>query len=142
MLMTLKIFPLFLLSILGLFGVEKTFVPYEPEVIILFGTLSERIYPGPPNYTSIENGDAPESVLILKLPQPIQVGNPDTEPRNQPEKDVLEIQLTVAETLPPSFNNQHFLIKGSLFHAFESNHHTLVVMMPTEIIISPTHSFD
>lgn len=137
--MTRKIFPLFLLSVLGLFGAQ-TFVPYEPEVIILYGTLSERIYPGPPNYTSIENGDAAVSVLILKLPQPIQVGAPGTENPNQPEKDVFEIQLTIEETLPPSLNNQPFFIKGSLFHASEPKHHTLVVMMPTEIIINPSRS--
>lgn len=139
----LKLSFLLLFPILTSFGanltLQQTVVPYEPEVVNLFGVLYEKIYPGPPNYTSIENGDAPESVLILELSQPIQVGNPNTakENPNQPEKDVLEIQLALDEHLPQPFNSTHFFVTGSLFHANTPHHHTKVVMNPTNIVYLP-----
>lgn len=47
---------------------------YEPSVITIEGKVSEATYPGPPNYESIENGDARETSLILALDKPVHVG--------------------------------------------------------------------
>ena len=46
---------------------------YEPEEIELSGVLCETVYPGPPEYMSVEMGDRPEKVTILTLKDPIDV---------------------------------------------------------------------
>lgn len=54
---------------------QPTIVSYEPELVQLTGKLYEKEYPGPPEYTSVEEGDLSEVVLILALTKPIEVRN-------------------------------------------------------------------
>ncbi len=45
----------------------------EPHRLTFAGTLSYRIFPGPPNYEDVRKGDAPEPAYIVKLGEPICV---------------------------------------------------------------------
>ena len=42
----------------------------SPNPIELFGRLTHRTFPGPPNYEDVQQGDTPESAYILNLATP------------------------------------------------------------------------
>src|SRR6516225_3431356 len=43
----------------------------QPDALSFTGTLSNQVFPGPPNYEDIKKGDKPERAYILKLDAPI-----------------------------------------------------------------------
>ena len=51
-------------------AMEQRCVDYEPAVVKLDGRIGRRVFPGPPNYMSIENGDQEDVQLILHLSTP------------------------------------------------------------------------
>ncbi len=70
---------------------------YEPEEVELRGTLYEEIYPGPPEYTSVEMGDRPEKAVFLTLKEPINVeANKDSEAEENyiNETDLIDITMS------------------------------------------------
>ncbi len=106
-------------------------IPYEPEIVQLTGILWESICPGPPEYASIEMGDAPEHIFVLKLDTPVNVRdlNPKENSWNSPEDNVSEIQIAASEKEAQHLVNKHVVITGSLFHAITAHHRTEVVMI-------------
>jgi hypothetical protein len=85
---------------------QKT-VFYEPSITELTGTLYQKIYPGPPEYSNIEDGDAVDSTLILVLKEPVNVelAAEEDEPFNQPEQGIREIQTIDWEKLESLLEN-------------------------------------
>jgi len=110
-------------------------VPYEPDVVQLTGILCESICPGPPEYASIEMGDAPEHIFVLKLDSPIHVRdvNPKENSWNEPEDNVSEIQVAASPKEAQHLVNKHVVITGSLFHAITAHHRTEVVMINDQL---------
>lgn len=109
-------------------------VLYEPEIVQLTGLLCESICPGPPEYTSIEMGDAPEYIFVLKLDSPIHVRdfNPK-ESWNEPEDNVSEIQIAGTTREARQLVNQHVVVTGSLFHAITAHHRTEVLILSNHL---------
>src|SRR5437868_484357 len=70
-------------------------VSYEPKVVTLTGTIVPQVFPGPPNYKSVAEGDKPEKEWILHLQEPIQV---DAYKDNDAERNVRELQLIMGFT--------------------------------------------
>ena len=102
---------------------------YEPSVTELKGTLYQKIYPGPPNYESIEDGDMPEAPFILTLSQPIDVQAASQEDDfNQPEKEVREVQILFDAVPPKDLWEQGIVVKGTLFSAHTGHHRRRVLM--------------
>lgn len=105
---------------------------YEPKLTQLQGTIYQKIYPGPPEYSSVENGDVPRKAQILSLTEPVDVELAvlEDEPFNQPEKGVREIQLIFMNSEPPeSLWNKDITVSGTLFSAHTAYHHRRVLMM-------------
>jgi hypothetical protein len=73
---------------------------YEPEEVHLSGVLCETVYPGPPEYMSVEMGDRPEKVTILTLKDPIDVDIKGEDNFNEPEKGVRELQVVFLDSTP------------------------------------------
>jgi hypothetical protein len=44
---------------------------YESDSVALRGTVIRRVYPGRPNYESVQHGDEPDTVFVLRLITPI-----------------------------------------------------------------------
>lgn len=66
-----------LLLIAGAASAVQPCLKYEPEVAELRGKVKKIIFPGPPNYESVKDGDEPEHYWVLFLPQAVCVeGNP------------------------------------------------------------------
>ncbi len=59
----------------------------------LTGKLAKRVFAGPPNYRSIQSGDRPETYWILLLTKPIRVKAWSSDPVNESEQEVKELQL-------------------------------------------------
>lgn len=114
-------------------------LPYGPEKITLEGKIHSVTYPGPPEYLSVENGDAPEISWTLTLEKPIHVGKEEEEEEediNCPEKYVIEVSL-----LPPddfvvsTLSEKKVKVMGSLFHAHTAHHCRRVLCDATRIDI-------
>lgn len=110
-------------------------VPYEPDIVRLTGILCENICPGPPEYESVEMGDAPEHIFVLHLDSPIHVRDvpPKENSWNDPEDNVSEIQVAVSFKDAQHLLNKHVAITGSLFHAITAHHRTEVVMINNKV---------
>lgn len=110
-------------------------VLYEPSVTELRGTLYQKTYPGPPEYTSVEMGDTPETVLILALTEPVDVllAHEEEEPFNQPEKGVREVHISFSDSEPhKELWNQGVVVRGTLFSAHTGHHRRRVVMLANQ----------
>jgi hypothetical protein len=113
--------------------------------VTLSGTLKLKIFPGPPEYFSIENGDRADvcwvldldkESFILALSTPVQELELDF-------KDIIkrpnasEIFLFPDYNVDESFRNkngQHISISGYLFHAHTAHHRTPMLLTVPEHI--------
>jgi len=103
---------------------------YEPEEVEVVGVLQAMVYPGPPEYTSVEMGDWPEEVMIMTLKDSINVETKDNDDFNDPEQGVRELQVVFSDSMP-SVNQmkENIVLRGALFHAHTAHHHRRVLMM-------------
>lgn len=118
-------------SIISLLAESFPIVPYGPDIVRLTGTLRESTCPGPPEYESIENGDAPEHIYVLVLDSPIHVEDIPLKENSwdEPEDNVLEIQVAAHPKDAQHLVHEHVAITGTLFHAHTGHHRTEVVML-------------
>lgn len=96
--MSVRIWLLCLLAIGGAAIGQQSSYHYDTAGTTLHGTLIERKVYGPPGYGETPAQDAHETILILKLPQPISVEPaPNAEangsPNLDPAKNIRELQL-------------------------------------------------
>ena len=102
---------------------------YEPEEVELFGKLHKTVYPGPPEYMSVERGDHAEEVVILTLKDPIDVEIKREDNFNEPEKGVRELQVVFPESIPSAHQmKEEISLKGTLYHAHTAHHRRRVLM--------------
>jgi hypothetical protein len=107
-------------------------VLYEPSITELKGTLYQKIYPGPPEYASIEAGDIPETALILALIEPVDVqsGSQEEDDVNLPERGVREVEIIFSDSAPPKdLWDQGITVSGTLFSAHTAHHRRRVLML-------------
>lgn len=129
---------LLLISMLGFWRVisdrephaaQLRIVSYEPEEVELSGILHKEVYPGPPEYMSVEMGDRPEEVIILTLKNPIDVVSKDREGPNEPEENIYELQVVFTGSIPSvSQMGQEITLRGSLYHAHTAHHRRNVLL--------------
>jgi hypothetical protein len=103
---------------------------YEPEEVEVRGMLYEEVYPGPPEYMSVEEGDCSEEVVILTLKDPINVRVAKDDDFNEPEKGVRELQVVFADSMPSKHQMKgEIALRGTLYHAHTAHHRRRVLMM-------------
>lgn len=109
---------------------------YETDGVTLLGTVVRKTFPGPPNFESVEKGDAPEEAWILHLSKPICV---DADPENEmdvAERDVTDVQLALDGDLfskIETLKGGRVLLTGTLFHAHTGHHRTSVLMSVSDV---------
>jgi hypothetical protein len=111
---------------------------YEPDEVELSGFLYKSVYPGPPDYSSVESGDRKEEAIILTLKNPINVDITDKDVFNEPEKGVREIQVSFLDDMP-SIISEEVSLKGTLYHAHTAHHHRRVLMMVNSWKVNSEH---
>jgi hypothetical protein len=120
------------------FGANDT-LHYEPEIVTLTGIVKTMVFPGPPNYENIANGDLSEDCWYLKLDHPIDVNLlPDTNSDiNEPEKNIDLVQIVDRRKADwkKLKDDNHVRITGTLFHRFTGHHHALVLIKAESVEI-------
>lgn len=108
--------------------------PYEPKTVSLTGTLVRETFPGPPGYTSVKEGDEPETYFLLKFSSPICTRVPAGNKFDSPEKAVAIMQLVFMDNAADFYKDlRPYLGKrvrctGKLFSVQTGHHHTPVLL--------------
>jgi hypothetical protein len=110
--------------------VDLTCFKYDPAMITVIGILKSKVYPGEPNFVSIEAGDEPETIYFIELKPPICTITRQESWMLGHER-ISEVQLAVSKLQFGQLDanlGKVVTIKGSLFEAFDEHHHTPVLM--------------
>ncbi len=127
---------IFLAILLGIvfsvnFAYGQECLRYEPEKVRLKGTIVRKTFPGPPEYESIEQGDAPETFWILNLLKPVCVVADEEDDMNETEKDVRAIHLVLDDKQYKKYRHlvsKKVVATGTLYHSHTIHHRTKVLM--------------
>ncbi|MYN44716.1 DUF4431 domain-containing protein [Pseudoduganella sp. FT93W] len=107
---------------------------YQPETVVVTGTLHRATFPGRPNYESVANGDEAETGFYLSLDTPICTLS-GTGADREAFDSVREIQLVLNEkqyaALRPRLGKK-VEARGQLFSAHTGHHHANVLMRVSE----------
>ena len=115
---------------------------YGPSVT-LTGTVSSRVFAGPPNYESIKRGDRKETATILNLASPVCTSTTSNtaDSFDVAETDIREVQLVI--TKPEDWKTlkrlrgKPVVVTGTLFHAHTGHHRTKILITVDELNVKP-----
>ncbi len=110
---------------------RQRWVPYEPAVVELRGTLKVCERYGPPGYGEDPERDQRMRVPVLILSNPINVrGDPAAEVNIESVRGVRELQLVFLRAMNySSLVGSQVVVRGKLSHAVSGHHFTPVVMI-------------
>ncbi len=120
------------LILLLLLSTPQTCLTYEPDTVVLKGTIRRHTFAGPPNYESVAKGDQAETVWLLHLTRPICVSaSSDWEK----ETGVSKVQLVFANSsqYDKAFLNRKVDVTGTLYRQHTGHHHTKVLITVNSI---------
>ena len=137
-----KLFLIFIFIISTCAVAKNQLVYFEPRSVELTGIVKKLAFPGPPNYTSLRDGDINESGRYLILQGPIDVDlAPGEEQMGNDEftQNVNILQLVVHKDSDweKLKNNSYVRIRGTLFKAMFGHHHSRVLLEVEEIYGMP-----
>lgn len=111
--------------------------PYGPDVVHLTGIMRREIFPGPPEWESIERGDKAVTVWVLYLDSAIDVGERlSSDSLHVPEKDVTRVQLVFITQQSQTYEGylgQPIQVSGTLTHQVTGYHFTRILMIVEKI---------
>jgi hypothetical protein len=105
-------------------ALDQKCASYEPDQVVLKGTIRRHTFPGPPNYESVAKGDRAERVWLLHLAQPICVS---ANSESEKETGVSDVQMVV-EKYDKTLVGRKVVATGTLFHWQTGHHHTKVLL--------------
>ncbi len=117
---------------------KNKIVFYEPHATVLTGVIKILKFPGPPNYTSIADGDGDETGLYLVLNSPIDVkSNSHIMANDTTEKNVKLVQVVIKQDSDRNKikEGNSVEISGTLFHALTGHHHARILIMAEKMNI-------
>lgn len=128
-----KLFLIFIFIISTCAVANNQLVYFEPRSVELKGVVKKLAFPGPPNYTSLRDGDTNESGRYLILQGPIDV---DLAPGEEqmgndeftPNLNILQLVVHKDSDWERLKNNSHVRINGTLFKAMFGHHHARVLL--------------
>jgi len=100
------------------------------------GTLEHKVFPGPPNYESVEAGDRSEPTFLLKLAKPICVTDGGEFADPAAFFDTIHV-FTDKDALRRRLNSaigKSLTIKGSGFAAHTGHHHAPLVLEADKVV--------
>lgn len=103
---------------------------YEPAVSTIHGTLSTKVYWGPPGYGEDTTVDERENVYLLLLDKGINIPAPKkdlSDGYNGAIHNVMQLQLVNQQNLD-AYLNKEVTVTGTLFGAQTGHHHTDVLL--------------
>ena len=116
---------------------QEDCLSYQTHDIQLTGRILKKVFPGPPNYENIKEGDLPEEAWIIRLAKPICVKANKQDEDDVAENDVSELQLVLRGNqfaqIRRLMKRGAVTVTGYLFHSSTGHHHTAVLMWVTRI---------
>jgi hypothetical protein len=109
---------------------------YEHEKVSLTGIITERVFPGPPNYENIKKGDRPEAAWILHLDKPVCVVPSDPKDDiDEPESNVTNMHLIIFGSYKKyrDLLGKQVTVRGILTHSISGHHRTRVLIEVEDI---------
>jgi hypothetical protein len=104
---------------------------YGP-IVTLTGTLRSQVFPGPPNFESINRGDLKETALLLALTKPACVNGNDPANQKIAESGIRRMQLVVRSNahwkIVRRLMGKRAVVTGTLFQWETGHHHTKVLI--------------
>ena len=100
----------------------------EPQQ--LTGVLRRAVFPGPPNYESVEQGDSPQTAFILNLPQTICVSGDEFIDSN---KRFSTVHIIGTNGLEGALDQTVTVNVRSSYGAHTGHHHAPLVVEPASI---------
>ncbi len=124
----------------------------EERLVALRGKLIQKLFPGPPEYSSVAKGDRADYCWILQLDSSsffIAMTTPVGAPANDLSHIVKwphpnEIFLALDEDMKNfcfEHINQEIVSEGHLFHAHTEHHYTPILMDVKRMLEKETHDF-
>jgi len=101
---------------------------YEPDVIVLEGTLQLKAFAGPPHYKSIEFGDQPEAVWILTLLHPICIAALPEDAWNIALEGVQTVEIIPRTNITLALNGKRVQVQGSLSRPRSAHRHAEIAL--------------
>jgi hypothetical protein len=118
-----------ILILLSNSSVGSQCLDYEPSIVQLTGTMKRVVFPGRPNYESVEEGDEPEPYWVLYLDSAICVNGDQKDDFKQAETNIKSLQLLIGDyDKYRHLLGQKVTVKGMLTHGFTAHHHTPVML--------------
>jgi hypothetical protein len=107
--------------------------------IAVEGRLTRQLFPGPPNYESVEEGDSEESVFILVLRHPICID--DNGEFADPSEQVTTVHVSSRDpsnmALLTASVGREVAVSGEGFPAYTGRHHAPLVILADSIAVRP-----
>ena len=97
------------------------------DTVSLTGILRRDIYPGPPNFESVKDGDEPQAGFYLHLAAPVCVTDPDAESTDTSAIVQLNLDSAGYARLRPSLNRRT-TVRGTLYGWDNALQHVPVLM--------------
>ena len=113
----------------------ETWLAFEPEVVSLQGVLILEKHAGPPNYGE-GPADSEETILVLRLAAPINVGGSPNSDLNQLDirgATTVQLQVNWQQTEIEEFVNRQIQVKGKLHTAHTAHHFHDLLMEVKEV---------
>jgi hypothetical protein len=102
----------------------------DGDAVTFTGKVSRETFPGRPNYTSIDDGDEPETVWILTIGKPhcVSAESPEDGSMYEVAKSTTRFQLAFEDAsvykLQKSLVEKSAIVSGQLFAGSNGHHHT------------------
>lgn len=121
--------------------------PHSEPLVTLKGKLKLQLFTGPPEYSSIENGDRIDHCWVLELDNSSFLLALNA-PSNELSLDLGDVlrrsdanQVMLGRSrmgdICPQYENQVVIVRGRLFHAHTIHHYTPLLMDMQEIHLAP-----
>jgi hypothetical protein len=130
--MKMRIFIVFVtfVAVIGSTSGEATCLSYAGRIFVS-GVLKRAVSPGPPDYTSIARGDAPEIYYVLEFQPPTCVDADPTDNEKAAIKNLRQMQLVLSHPQYVELEtwlDRSIRLSGVLFEAHTGHHHTPVLL--------------
>jgi len=106
---------------------------YEPEPVRLVGHLDLKVFAGPPHYRSVETGDRPESVWMLRPASPVCVDAIADDAWSIGWDNVPMIEIVARTSIPLSLNGKAVQVEGTVFRARSGHTHAQIQLRATRV---------
>lgn len=100
-----------------------------PAHVTLSGVIAERMFPGPPNWESIDDGDAALTAIFLDLDAPICLRNGDWELDQEDIDGLAAIHLVPGDFAPMLRTGLRVQVSGTFMESHTGYHQTPALLV-------------